>query len=836
MLRRVMGARWIGVVLLASSAGWPAIVAAAQGVEPTGEAAIAWRLDTIARAQLGPDRPNAAFRQSAALLDAAQRLVPQEPRFPRLRMLALERIGDTDGAIQALSDYRKLEGGDTVAQVHLIDLYASKLETLDAKVKYLTDLVNNPKVQLPPEVRSHLAAEAATLLAEKSPEQAAAMATQAVKLYPLPSATRLYYRYVGRNKPLAERFSALLAVIKANPNQPAYLSEMANLLAENGLAEQSLLWYDEAVYTILASHAPPPPWYHNLLVDYAAQRAIAGRIALADQLVSQMLNEQPLDADAWFLKLTIDKSSSEQMFAQTVDLARTAFIRRWNQVHQEVLTGKPATEPAASQPATGEGAEQTTEKVEPLDPAPLIAKVKGEPADSVQRAAVISVISDNAWFEVYYARKADAAARWIELLRQLQPADSPILQRLEGWHALVAGQAAQARDILAKVQADDPLSALGVITADQQLNRPIDPATIRKLLDENRVGLVAAILWTTFKNDANRPTSRPSAQFVDAQINKLSASYLLVLDPRQASRVYSVMAEPVQSTFGFGTAVLARVTIENISDIDLTIGSDALIRPDLWIDAQTIGLGQQTFPHVAYDQLQGAIILRPHTRVSQLVRLDEGALRKALYDAPGSQETTVNAQLVLNPIPMVDPATKQEMAYPGAGGMVANFFRTFTYAGVPLTLPSGQRAVQETLNGTSVVDKIHLADLLAAYLRMAAAPKADPDVKKAAAGLPDNLTKLRQDKSPLVSGWADYVAAGLAQEADAQKIASDMAASPQWTTRLLSLFAGESNVPAAARRQIAAKLANDPDPAVKAAAAATVELIDQTPASQPAAK
>jgi tetratricopeptide (TPR) repeat protein len=831
MLGRVICKRWLGLAL-AAAAGLPS-AAAAQSVEPTGEAAIAWRLDTLARAQLGPDRPGAAFRQSAALLEAAQRLAPREPRFPRLRTLALEQVGDTDGAIEALSDYRKLEGGDTVAQVHLIDLYASRLETLDAKVKYLTGLVNNPKVQLPPEVRAQLASEAATLLAEKSPEQAAAMATEAVKLYPLPSATRLYYRYVGRAKPLAERASALIAVLKADPNQPAYLSELAGLLAENGLAEQSLLWYEEAVYTILATHAPAPAWYHNLLVDYGAERAIAGRIAMADQMVSQMLNEQPLDADAWFLKLTIDKASSEQTLAQTVELARTAFVRRWNRMHEEVLTGKPSTRPAAaSQPGAVAGEEHTPDKVEPLDPAPLVAKLKGDPANSMQRAAAVSVISDLAWFELYYARQPDAANRWIDLLRQLEPADSPILKRLEGWQALVAGKPAKARDILARLEGNDPLSALGVIAADKQLKKPFDPARVRKLLDENRVGLVAAMLWTTFKDAAARPTSRPSAQFVDAQLNALSAACLLVLDPRQVNRVYSVMAEPVQGTFEFGTAVLARITIENISDIDLTLGTNALIRPDLWVDAQTIGMGQQMFPHVAYDQLQGAIVLRPHTRVSQLIRLDEGPLRKALYDAPGSQETTVNCQLVLNPIPLLDPATRQEMAMPGPGGMAANFFRTFTYAGVPLTLPSGPRAVQETLNGTNAVEKIHLADLLAAYLRMAAAPKADDAVKKAAAGLPNQLAKLREDKSPLVSGWASYVSAGMAQGIEAQKIASEMAASPQWTTRLLSLFASQS-VPAPARRQIASKLSTDPDPAVKAAAAASVELIDQTPASQP---
>lgn len=822
---------WLSVLALALAA-WPATAAAQAAVEPTGEAALAWRFDSMARAGLAPDRPAAAFRQSAALLEGAQRLLPTESRFPRLRTLALEQIGDTEVAIKALSDYRKLEGADTVAQVHLIDLYASQLETLDAKVKYLTDLVNNPKVQLPPEVRAQLAAEAATLLAEKSPEQAAAMATQAVKLYPLPSATRLYYRFVARRQPFAERASALLAVIKADANQPVYLAELANLLAENGLAESSLLWYDLAVYTITASHAPPPLDYHKLVVDYAAERAIAGRLALADTMIGQMLVEQPLDPDAWFLKLTVDKASSEQMLAQQLDLARTAFIRRWNRIHDEVLTGQPATEPATSQPAAGEQ-EHTPDKIEPLDAAPVIAKVKGGEADPIARAAVISVAADVAWFELYFDHNAEAATRWIDVLRQVGGPDAPGLRRLEGWQALIAGKPAQARDILAKLEANDPLAALGVITADREEKRQIDPAKVKKLLDEHRVGLIAAMLWLTFKNPDARPTSRPSAQFVEQQLNAFPAATLVVLEPRQAPRVYSLMAEPVQSTFEFGTAVLARVTIENTSDTDLTIGPDSLIRPDLWIDATTIGFGQQSFPHVALDRLQGAIVLRPHARVSQLVRLDDGDLRKALYGAPGAQETTVNCAVVTNPMPVRDAASHEERAMPGPGGTAQNFFRTFSYAGVPLTLPSGQRAMQDTLNGDVTVDKIHLTDLLAAYIRLAQAPKADDAVKKLAADLPNDLAKLRQDKNPLVAGWASYVSAGLAQGEEAQRIASDMAASPQWTTRLLALFAGDA-VPPAVRRPIAAKLANDPDPTVKAAAAATIELIDQASPTQPA--
>ena len=151
---------------------------------------------------LGPDRPAAAFKLSAALLNGAERLVPDEQRFPRTpnpRPHAGRRHGC---AIAALARYRKLNPSDPVAQVELVDLYASKQETLDAKLKYLSETVDNPKLGLPPEVRAQLATEAAKLLAQKSPELAAQMATKAIKFYPLAEATRMYYSYVARNQQL----------------------------------------------------------------------------------------------------------------------------------------------------------------------------------------------------------------------------------------------------------------------------------------------------------------------------------------------------------------------------------------------------------------------------------------------------------------------------------------------------------------------------------------------------------------------------------------------------------------------------------------------------------
>ena len=63
-----------------------------------------------------------------------------------------------------------------------------------------------------------------------------------------------------------------------------------------------------------------------------------------------------------------------------------------------------------------------------------------------------------------------------------------------------------------------------------------------------------------------------------------------------------------------------------------------------------------------------------------------------------------------------------------------------------------------------------------------------------------------------------------------------MAASSDWTTRLLSLFASES-LPTKKQKELAGGLVNDPDPTVKAAAVATVEYLNQagsTAQTQPA--
>ena len=125
---------------------------------------------------------------------------------------------------------------------------------------------------------------------------------------------------------------------------------------------------------------------------------------------------------------------------------------------------------------------------------------------------------------------------------------------------------------------------------------------------------------------------------------------------------------------------------------------------------------------------------------------------------------------------------------PGPGGSAVNFFRTFTYAGVPLSTGTGQQTLQSWIVSTSAVQKIHAADLIA--LTRCCRESLMPTMPRRKPRLICRQ-QLRSDPMPLVSGWANFVSAGLARTAEeAHTIADGMASSPQWSTRLLSLLAG----------------------------------------------
>ena len=814
---------WTGLMVMAAACG-----ARAADAPPAEAAALAGRLDAISAAQLGPGQPDAAWKRSAALLEGAARLHPTEPRFPRLGGMAKLHLDDLDGAIAAVRAYRQLAPADRQAQVQLIDLYTSKMETVDAKLNYLRGLVE--KEDLAPEIRSHVASRCATLLHQKSRQEATDMARRAVELYPLAESTRQYYELAGRQLPAEERVKALLAVLKASPNDVSYANEMADLLAREGLADQSLDWYAVAVSVIVQSGPSRPEGFHELLMNFASQQIIAGKTQVADSFLSQLLEETPMDADAWFLKLTVMRMAPAQANnAQVMDMARAALVRRWNAVHDEILNGptsRPATEPAGEGPgAAKEPAATMPVKVDALDPAPVIAKVK-DPNQEGARNAAEAALSDLAWFEIYYAKDSAAAKRWIDVLSQMG-AEEVLMTRLNGWAALQAGQVPQARETLSKTAEKDALARLGLLKADEAEKKPVDEEVAKKLLTENRVGLVAAVLWEALRNTKVTPTTQPSSTAIAAAVGAYPKNLLALSDQRVTRRVYEVRAEPVAGNVAFGDPMLVTVTVRNTGDQDIEIDPDALLKPDVWLDANTLGIDRRQFHGVAFDRIGGAIVLPPRASTSQVVRLDVGGLLTALQGSVGVS-TRVGGDVVTNPLITTNGA------FPAPGGISATFDRTCVYVGMPVGTPQGRKQLEAMLASAAAVDRMHAADVIAGVNRVAGAKDASPEVKKLAAELNASLGKLRGDSSAPVAAWASYLSATTDPAGQGGAVAADMAKSGDWATRLLSLFVG-----GAGEKDVAASLANDPDATVKAAAAPTVEM-KQAPttraASQPAGR
>jgi hypothetical protein len=165
------------------------------------------------------------------------------------------------------------------------------------------------------------------------------------------------------------------------------------------------------------------------------------------------------------------------------------------------------------------------------------------------------------------------------------------------------------------------------------------------------------------------------------------------------------------------------------------------------------------------------------------------------------------------------------------------FSRTFVYLGIPLNGPSGQKQLEDALASNLPADRLCALDVLASYIVSSRHAQASEAFRKGVAAFPGKIAALRRDPSPAVSAWAGYLSAGLASGAAQERIVTEMAASPDWTTRLLSVFSAVS-LPAARQKELATNMAaKDPDPTVKAAAAAVIEALDQAatqPSSRPA--
>lgn len=775
--------------------------------EPQADPLLAERLADLASESLqNASLSTAMYRQAGALLEAASRLAPSEPRFHRLRYEAYIQAGEIDNAVNALVAYARLDTTDLQAQARLIELYAQQMETAEQKLKYLRqDLLGAPTI--PSEIRSHAALLAARVLLERGERSAAAkLANEATRLNGLNAeAQRLNFELSLVHGTPLDRLSGLLAIVRASPLDYRAITAVAEALSQNGI-DESWQWYEAALELSRRNGEAPD---RGVLLDYASRLMSAGYIEPARQLVEAIVKADPDDVGAHFLRLSLDRIGAEpQSNTANQNLARTSLTN------------------ALISLAQGVGINATTMPVEtvtpfaPPSPTEIANKVLASDRQDVRNAYVISA-TELAWLYLYYLEedpnRVARARELIEGLKLVLPADSVLLARLEGWLYLIEGKEAEARLKLAAVESEDGLAALGMLRLEKD---PLAAATrargIRSNFSHGVSGAIAAAEITKYKPTLILTTL---AEQMRLKLEGYPTQLLRLIDKPQD--YYFLRAEPLTSSVEYGQPVLVRVSLVNTSPLDLPLGPMGAIRNDLWFDAQIRGLRPASYPSTAFDRLAGPLVLRPRQSASRVVRFDQGRLLAYL-------RTTPYFSIPMTGTVMTNPAVIGERVGAGAGGYEVQFTRIVEQSNIPMSTADTRRALFEGLKTAPSARRLGLIDATVfAHFDLKRQEKPDPDTL---AMFRSAIDALATDPDLTARSWGTFwvtlLSEGPARAEKGQAAAQD----PYWLVRMLSLV-GLRSGDAATYRAAAFRLSQDPEPIVSRFARAVLDEIEEAQAN-----
>ncbi|MDQ3440174.1 MAG: hypothetical protein M3478_07465, partial [Planctomycetota bacterium] len=677
-----------------------------------------------------------SFRATMALLRAATRLAPTEPRFWRLLAEAVARLGDDKATIDALTAYRTLVPTDHGAQIEQVDLFLRVMETADAKLNYLRTISASDEVA--PTVRAHAGFRLSEVLADRAQmtESDEALAL-ALKLDPLNlDALGVSYARLPADAPPERRVAALLALLRSNPAQAQIASVLARELSRVGLTKPAAQWYDTAFRIYMRTGVvPSPPEF----LEYAATLYITSDPKGAEHLMSQLVIVNSNYMEAWYLRLIAaralgDKEATERVRKQTA-AALTNVL-------------------AEIRKAAGEEAATT----QPLDPAPadalwpdaaaMLERVKGSDKPELLEAFADAALSA-AWYLTYFEEKPDQAQPWINVLRGLLVEGSQTVARLEGWAFLLSNKPDEARVKLSAAAETDPLAALGLIRlagTDAQAKAAAD-ADAQRLLAEYGYGLTGATLADALAFRGIKPRPSEASKPVTDELAKFPATFTRILDAPGA--FYSLRVEPVRISHQFGEAMLVRVTIQNNSEFDLTVGPDGIIRSDLWIDAQLRGIANQAFPGVAFDRLSGPVVLPAKKAMSQVILASQGPLAGFLAANP-----TPSFQMSFTV--MTNPSSARGAVEPGPAGQRVTGGRLVERRGTPNNAAMLEQRALDAMSNDPPAERVRVVELVATFAALLGRQEPTDAVKAAAGALRDVLRRGTADADPTVRAWAMY--------------------------------------------------------------------------------
>lgn len=803
--------RWLTTASLACSLLLLAAAAPATPTASSADVALAARFHSMAIQALEVRKPSeTSLLQCAALLEAAHHADPTEPRYPRLLADVMTQLRNTPAAIDALAAFRKLRPDDHRSQLELIDLYVGQMQTVDQKLAYLSDVLNRTAV--PAEVRSIIALRCAALLTEKGDTTGSLqLVEQALSLNPLnlPALIAKFDATV-KTASVSQRVALRLAMLRANPDQADQVLALAADLAEAGLVEQAIDWYERPTYG--------PETALQVGPDYAAQLLLANHVPVARDQLAALLQIAPNHYAIRALRIIAEKHLDQKDPATLDKLkveTRNILVNRLADARKQLgatdATTRPITDGALPVP----------------DLAGDVERFKAAPTDDV-RKSYLQTVGELAWFELYFNNSPAAASSLVEHYQRLAEPGNITAARLAGWLYLLQGNRTEEAKVKLSAAADsDPLAAMGLLRtypADQREKAKQDASA---LLSKNPSGALAAILWDGLYDLGPKIAPGPDAPAIEKSLKDFPLPWLDIV--KQPWRFYSMRCEPVKVSYLYGEPINVRITLNNTSNYDITIGDDGILRPGVWLEVIPQGMFRQAFQGMfVYDRITERLVLKPRQSVSLTVRVDRGDLARFLAAAP-KPAIALSGSLRTNVI-----SNNQGIAS-GAAGYAVNFSRPMERAAFAGTDDSFRR-VKDALAGTDGAAKLWAIDILARGIADLLQLKDQPEAPKHVQEFLDMLRTVVNDPQVSVRAWATFQDAAARPEQERDPAVRRMLQDSAWQARFLGLVAIPwlQNLPVDQKQALAKTLANDPDPTVRRMAAAIAEAVIRPPSTQPA--
>jgi hypothetical protein len=823
------------------------------------DAAFADRIEAIAELSFPPRVPVGrdqlfVFGQQAALMQASATLDPASARYSRKRAEALHAVGDVDGEIDALRRTVAVSHDDELSWIRLVDLETDKLPAAPDQLALLTAIEAKPN-GIPADVQAHAAYRMALIYRDQErTSQVQRYLHLALIHNPFSGeALRLAYFLLPPNTSPFDRAQALLDLLRANPLQPAYARELALLLADVGLVQESLPFFQLAVQTSFAQGRPDL----EASLDWASELYIGNLQADAAGLVKKLLQYSPDYASAWYLDLILARSGNlpPAQYAKQLQLATNVMSNR-------VADAANAVRDAAGPGAAGAAPRATTRPIEAEGNLPLPdlkpamdalarAGATTQPATvakplALARARFIGAVSDLARLEIVFARQPDAAAPMLDALRQMLPANDPLLAQLTGWQQLVAGRDADATATFTPLVITDPLAAMGLIQLQGKDPKQADQADAeaRKLIQDHPDRLVGAFLVEGLTSQRVRLAPKANAIALQALVNKFPLE--LAKFAGAPGRLYTIHISPLDTGREFGQPLLVNVVLTNFGPADLTVGDDGFIRLGMLFQVVPqfqLQPGQAPVMYPAFDGWAGRLVVHHQEQIQQVVRVDQAALLAEL-DRTAGVIFNIDGKLLTNPDTRL-------------GGTVTQFTQPFARTSVNVnevarcvTLLENGPAGGNGAAGGGVpdggggghLDKITALGELKAYVMLVRAENrvVDPKVARDVMAVVNAVHRARNEPVvAAVSAWAGYAEFSLISEPDRVTLVRYLAADPDWRHRLIALLLAPALNDRAVTRQVVKLLSADPQSCVRAYALADQGLLDLnvplTPTTMPAA-